>query len=283
MLDTALFSLTHGQPHVRGTPLRDWLDRGFEAVAAHLWQLDGSWPQGASFPEGEVHLVLARALLDAAARDEARHAPPTFALAARVVRALAGPGDTAAHALALRWQRPEATDRALVSCAEHELNASTFACRVAASTGADLYLSVLAGLAAHSGPLHGRQSIAVLALMDRLDPTGSPAPQLARELSLGQALPGIGHRLYPDGDPRFSWLFDADAAPRVAHLALGAHTLGLHPNVDLGLAALVEAWDLPAHAGVHVFAAGRSAGWVAHALEQRRTGQLIRPRAAYRP
>ena len=96
--------------------------------------------------------------------------------------------------------------RALVLLADHELNASTFAARVAASTGASLAASALAGLAALSGPLHGAMGARVLAFVDEAGRSGAQEAVAAR-LAQGLPIPGIGHPLYPSGDPRARALF----------------------------------------------------------------------------
>jgi len=203
-----------------------------------------------------------------------------------VAKALAGPGEQALHErLAQRWARPEAADvirRALVLLAEHELNASTFAARVTASTGAPLSAAVLAGLAALSGPLHGNASQSMAGLLEQAGRLGVEAA-LAAHLRQGLALPCFGHRLYPDGDIRARTLMAAFEVPAVfAQLAEAGEGLsGERPNVDFALMAMSAAFDLPRDAPLQIFALGRSVGWIAHALEQVETGTLIRPRARY--
>lgn len=189
--------------------------------------------------------------------------------------------------LARAWRLDEeGTDlirRALVLCADHELNASTFAVRVVASTGAALPHCVLAGLAALSGPLHGGMTGRVRAMLAESRIMADPAGVVAERLARGDDLPGFGHRLYPDGDPRASALLDPiGPAPRWRGLfgAILAQT-GKRPNVDTALVALEQHLDLPEGSALALFAIGRSAGWIAHALEQRSEGQLIRPRATY--
>lgn len=200
--------------------------------------------------------------------------------------ALAGPGDAPVHErLAACWERPEAAEplrRALVLLAEHELNASTFAARVAASTGAPLAASVLAGLAALSGPLHGNasQSLGPLYVHARL--TGAENAVIAT-LGYGQGLPCFGHKLYQDGDSRAAALLGAMNVPPLFTelIEAGERLSGEKPNIDFALMALTEAYQLPEDAPLRLFALGRSVGWIAHALEQIETGALIRPRARY--
>jgi citrate synthase len=203
--------------------------------------------------------------------------------------ALGGIGARAAspaHArLAAAWRRPGAKDilrRTLVLLADHELNASTFAVRVAASTGASLPACLLAGLATLSGPLHGGAARALQALLDAARRRG--AHEAVREwLARGELLPAFGHPLYPQGDPRaIALLRHIKLSGIFAQVRAVAEDLtGERPNVDFALAALAEAHALPREAPFVVFALSRSVGWIAHALEQTATGQLIRPRARY--
>lgn len=171
---------------------------------------------------------------------------------------------------------------ALVAMADHDLNASAFAVRVAASTGASLAASVLAGLCALSGPRHGGAAAALVRLLDEARTDGIDKT-LERELDQGGALPGFGHPLYPGGDPRASILLDGlDLDPFISSFsdAVMAKT-GLAPNCDFGLAAMTKTLALPTDAPFRIFLVGRSVGWCAHAIEQTRSGQIIRPRGRY--
>jgi citrate synthase len=176
-----------------------------------------------------------------------------------------------------------AIEAALILCADHELNASAFAARVIAATGATPYMSVIGALGALSGRRHGGMSESVTRLFDSRE---DPSAALMRELQAGGSLPGFGHPLYPDGDPRARELLalcrrNAEQRRALALTAAAERALGLHPNVDFGLVALCRAFGLPRHAPFVLFALGRSAGWVGHVLEQYATGTLIRPRAHY--
>jgi citrate synthase len=172
--------------------------------------------------------------------------------------------------------------RALVLLADHELNASTFAVRVAASTGAPMAAGLLAGLATLSGPRHGTAGIEALLMQDEARRRG-PRAVVARYLGSGQRLPGFDHPLYPSGDPRASAL--RDALPEDALLddlcAEALSAADARPNIDFALAALTRAAGLPDTTPFHLFALGRSIGWVAQAIEQLQNGTLIRPRARY--
>ncbi|MDF1811514.1 MAG: citrate/2-methylcitrate synthase [Verrucomicrobiales bacterium] len=183
-----------------------------------------------------------------------------------------------------------ALDTAMILCAEHELNASTFAARIAASTGADLYSCLSSALGAYSGPKHGQAVGRVLALLKEINTQGDAATVVRERLARGELLPGFGHKLYPSGDPRYQPLRDAAVhlAPKsvdVAHLCNVVDTMeqaGLFkPTLDMGLAMLVTAMKLPPAKASSVFMIGRMAGWIAHILEQRTSPGLLRPRAEY--
>ncbi len=196
--------------------------------------------------------------------------------------------DLPLHRLAARaWNLDEdGTDlvrRALVLCADHELNASAFAVRVVASTDAALPRCLLAGLSALSGPLHGGMTDRVRAMLAEPHMLTDPRAAIHSRLARGDDLPGFGHRLYPDGDPRAAAILDG-IGPNPPWRGLCATILtltGLRPNLDAALVALAQHLALPDTAPLAIFALGRTAGWIAHALEQRGDGQLIRPRARY--
>ncbi len=197
-----------------------------------------------------------------------------------------GPGEGPIHQrLARAWGCADGADlirRALVLLADHELNASTFAVRVTASTGASLAACVMAGLSALSGPLHGGMARRVLGLMREAQASGIAAT-VSDRLAAGASIPGFGHPLYPDGDPRGRALlagFDIPAAYAEARTVVVSMT-GAEPNVDFALTALAAHFGLGDDAPFQIFAAARATGWLAHALEQNEAGRLIRPRARY--
>jgi citrate synthase len=173
--------------------------------------------------------------------------------------------------------------RTLVLTADHELNASTYATRVVASTRAPLGACLLAGLTALVGPLHGGMTNEVRHLLaDPLvaaDPSGAIAVRLAR----GERIPAFGHPLYPDGDPRAAALLSRiQLSPRARRLVDAMQSMtGIAPNIDFALLMVEKRLRLPTGAAFAMFAVGRTVGWIAHALEQWRDGTLIRPRAVY--
>jgi len=110
-----------------------------------------------------------------------------------------------------------------------------------------------------------------------------PAAAIAARLAQDRSLPGFGHTLYPDGDPRARALlarFEPPADLAALRRAVEGAT-GQAPNVDFALVALAEVLGLPKDAPFALFAVARCAGWIAHAIEQAQTGGLIRPRARY--
>ena len=168
-------------------------------------------------------------------------------------------------------------DTALGLLVDHDLAASTLAVRVAASARAHPYAAVSAGLGVLEGPLHGAASgLAHRMLLDVLE-RGTAAPVVADELRAGRRIPGLGHRLYPGEDPRARALFALleevpAAAPALAAardiVATTARHTPLHANVDLALAVLTVSSGMAATAGETVFAVARTAGWIAHTLEE---------------
>lgn len=208
----------------------------------------------------------------------------------------AAPSSRPVHALLAEAWRPgdrafaDLVRAALVVSADHELNVSAFAARVVASTGAHLHATVCSGLAALSGPRHGGATARAYALLAEARDADSPREAIAARWQRGDDLPGFGHALYPDGDPRAAELLarlrtlrgDAPAMQALeATITATEEVSGQRPNIDLMLAAICVVHDLPATPALVMFAAGRLAGWLAHALEQQDQGGLIRPRARY--
>jgi citrate synthase len=200
----------------------------------------------------------------------------------------ARPNDTPVHRrVAQAWRldkrAAEIVRAALVLCADHELNCSAFAVRVVASTGASLAACLAAGLSALSGPRHGGTTSLVEIMFAEAERVGDATRLVQERLRRGDILPGFGHPLYPDEDPRAAALLrmlPADAtrdALRDAMDRIG----GKAPNVDFALVAARRALRLAPGSAYVLFAIGRTVGWIAHALEQQAEDKLIRPRARY--
>lgn len=182
-------------------------------------------------------------------------------------------------------------DTALSLLADHDLAASTLAARVAASAHAHPYAVVSAGLGVLEGPLHGAASGLAHRMLTEVVDRGSAAPVVADHLRTGRRVPGLGHRLYTGEDPRAEVLFgllaevpEAAAALEAARdvVSTTARHAPLHANVDLALAVLSASCGMPADAGETVFAVARTAGWIAHALEEYAERPLrMRPSGQY--
>jgi citrate synthase len=195
---------------------------------------------------------------------------------------LGGPitGDVATRLTAAYRRRASpalvaAVSRALVLLADHELATSTLAVRVACSVRAGPYAAIAAGLCVVGGPLHGAASAEAADLLE--DASGDDArTAVDRVLSTGRRLPGFGHSVYRNGDPRLAPLLEAvralpdpDRRMQVVEdvLVEAGRRVGQLPNVDLGLGALTFVARLPRDASL--FAVARIAGWAAHYDEER--------------
>jgi len=178
----------------------------------------------------------------------------------------------------------------LVLLADHELNPSTFAARIAASTGANPYLATLAGLATLQGPKHGGGIDRVLAFLDESASSRTPGEAVERRLKRAERMPGFGHPLYPSGDPRAIAVLekleavagDEPMMARIRDILDAAQSLaGLRPNIDFAVGAAIRVFAWPDDAGLALFAVARASGWIAHAIEQTADQRAIRPRARY--
>ncbi len=179
---------------------------------------------------------------------------------------------------------------ALVLSADHELNSSAYAVRVAASTGAPLHAALVAGMGAFLGPRHGAASERVDHWFSQLDNLDGIGRHIEDRLMRAEPLPGFGHLLYEGMDPRAACLLRAieqvygdDQIVAIARevIRCAEDLFGLSPNIDFALAVLKRLLGLPAGAGMALFCAGRMTGWIGHALEQYENGTQIRPRAIY--
>ncbi|MCO6184769.1 citrate synthase/methylcitrate synthase [Rhizobium sp. L1K21] len=185
----------------------------------------------------------------------------------------------------------------LVTVSDHGMNASTFAGRVVASTGASPFMAITAAYCALSGPLHGGAPEPVLNMLDAIGSADNIAPWIDAALSRGERLMGFGHRIYRVRDPRADVLKtaferlegavrDMNLAAQVeayARKALEAHKPDrkLDTNVEFYTAILLDALKIPRQAFTPIFAAARVVGWTAHALEQQYKGRLLRPASLY--
>ncbi|MDQ3377122.1 MAG: citrate synthase [Actinomycetota bacterium] len=321
VLESGITLVDGGRLFYRGRDVEGLVsEAGIEEVAALIWTGDAGlaveiFPGGAEglsprvrgtlrTLEGLPPVELFQALLPVASAED----PVGYDLrpagvvgtGARVLRLMAGvvggggEGRTA-EALRRGWcpGEPGAAallDAALVFCADHELPVSTFAARCVASSGATPYAVVQAGLAALGGTRHGGQTELAEVFLDEVAGSGDARKVIAGRLRRGDGLPGFGHPLYPDGDPRGAGLLRIVAGSLPGSPAVGLsgavveeveELTGELPTVDLALATVARALGLPAGGAVALFAVGRTVGWIGHAIEQYASNQLIRPRARY--
>jgi citrate synthase len=325
-----------GRLIIAGHDLEELAGRvAFEDVTAMLW--DGLVPDAAADPKALLSAARQRAyahlaplsprltgltpvegmrLLLASLPDEERDhaalavgaAGVAAAMAVRGARGLApvAPDSLLGHAAdILRMMRdaPVSGDEArgldtyLVTVIDHGLNASTFTARVVASTQAGILSSVVAGLCALKGPLHGGAPGPVLDMLDAIGSIDHAEAWLDDAIVRGERLMGFGHRIYKVRDPRADVLMAAvgrlkgksnriafaEAVEATALKVLERRKPGrrLDTNVEFYTAILLDALGVPREGFTPLFAAGRSAGWVAHAIEQTRTGRIIRPQSRY--
>ncbi|HEX2227352.1 MAG TPA: citrate synthase family protein [Candidatus Binatia bacterium] len=206
-----------------------------------------------------------------------------------------GEGESIAQGLQSAWtpRKPKAADlinTALILCADHELNVSSFTARCIASAGSTPYAVVVGGLTALQGVKHGRATERVEALLCEARTPHGVAKVMAAHLKRGDRIPGFGHPLYPDGDPRGRMLLQAvernfhkSAALAFADAACDAamRLIGDRPSIDFALVIAARALGLRADGAVSLFAIGRTVGWLGHAIEQYQRNRIIRPRARY--
>jgi citrate synthase len=305
---TAITLIAYGRLHYRGRDATELAARTpFEEVAELLWdQPAGPWIAPAESlrraHEASGHLPPQARLFDrlpvivavAAAMDPLRFAlsPETVgasapALLSTMVDALPERAKPLDRSIAARlWSRlttqtptPQgihALNAALVLHADHDLAASTIAVRVAASIRAHPYAAVSAGLGAVDGPMHG----AVGAIVYRMLETAmreDAASAVAGQLRAGSRLPGFGHELYPDGDPRgralLGLVHELPITPALRRAmdevaAIAARPGNAHPNCDFALAAFAHATGMGADAPEVMFTVARTAGWLAHVIEE---------------
>jgi citrate synthase len=320
VLDSALTEITERGPALRGHLVSDLVEQGvgLEQAAELLWT--GAMPEAPPrwsvkslgfdprrlakmLPEGAAPFLALPLAMTAFARTGVEGPVLIPRLAAslamvtdpkRAAESLAQPTVAARllHALGHTPTRTavRAIDAALVASVDHELNPSSFVARVAAAAGADLPACLTAGLATLSGARHGGLVDRVESTLDRIGSKERARAYVNERLRRGEAIPGFGHRLYPQGDPRAPLLLDVARGlgrrtPRLETLLALLRAMQESgqepPTLDFGLAAVTLALNLPRGAPIVVFAIGRTAGWIAHAVEQRESGQELRPRARY--
>jgi citrate synthase len=189
-----------------------------------------------------------------------------------------------------------AFDVALVLHADHELNASTFAARVAAATLTDLYSAIVGAIGALKGPLHGGANADVMRLLIDIGPDSPPEridEAIRGRLAKKVKIPGFGHRVYHTEDPRATHLRKMskelgeragntrwfEMSQRIENLVKGEKKL--NPNVDFYSASTYYTLGIPIDLFTPIFAVSRISGWTAHCLEQYANNRLIRPRTDY--
>lgn len=318
VLETRIARIADGRLHYRGhDALALAAHATLEAVAAILWDDGGHdrFGQAASVPargaidavrlltQGMPPLARAAAAMPVLAQAPAPHpggAPGLLDAGPYGMRMLAAvlldaePDSAPLHEQVGRAWGADAVQcdlirAALVLLADHELNASAFTVRCVASTGAGLGAVLSAGLAALSGPRHGGGSASATRLFETAAAAPSPGAAVDAWFAADGAGPGgLGHPLYPDGDPRAAHVLarlartaPAQAAALIALCTAAGARRGMRPNMDFALAALQYAFGWPPSAAHTLFALARSAGWIAHAAEQAADPALIRPRARY--
>ncbi len=187
----------------------------------------------------------------------------------------------------------KAMDVALILHADHELNASTFAARVTASTLSDLYSAVTSAIGTLKGPLHGGANERVMQLLDEIGSVGRVEEIVHGKLVRHERVMGFGHRVYKVEDPRATIL--RDWSRRIGEAAGNLHYYellrkveevvhrekGLYPNVDLYSGSVYSLFGIPPDLFTPIFASSRVAGWTAHVLEEYQDLRLIRPTAKY--
>jgi citrate synthase len=186
-----------------------------------------------------------------------------------------------------------AMDVALILHADHELNASTFAARVTASTLSDLYSAVTSAVGTLKGPLHGGANERVMELLEEIGTPERAEEVVKAKLARHERIMGFGHRVYKVEDPRATILREWSRRVGEAKGNLRYYELlrqveevvqrekGLYPNVDLYSGSVYSLMGIPPDLFTPVFASSRVAGWTAHVLEEYEDLRLIRPMAKY--
>jgi 2-methylcitrate synthase len=181
----------------------------------------------------------------------------------------------------------------LILYAEHEFNASTFVCRTVASTLADFYSCITAGIGALRGPLHGGANEAAMELIEQFDSPEAAEQGLLQMLDKKKLIMGFGHRVYSVCDPRNESIkkLSKELADSVGDSVLYPvserveevmwRERKLFPNLDFYSASAYHFLDIPTAMFTPIFVISRTAGWAAHIIEQRSNNKLIRPTSNY--
>lgn len=317
VLESSIALISDGKLYYRGHAVEELArSRSLLEVAALLWtgSFDGEALSatalhavaGGRSAEGLSFVTRAESMLPlVAARDPLAFDLRPLAVAQtgwRIVNLLASIAAESAdlqptieETLAVSWklrgrQAPSLLRAAMIACADHELNVSAFTARCIASSGANPYAVVTGALCALEGIRHGGATARVEALLDELRRARNLRTALRERLRRGEAIEGFGHTLYRTGDPRARLLLSMldEQASRSKELAFlhgvidaAADVLGDAPTIDFALVALGEVMKLERGTALTLFAIGRSLGWIAHAIEQYATNEMIRPRAKY--
>lgn len=299
VLESAISTVRDGELIYRGKTASMLTEKyTLEDIARLLWRTEEAAPDIArarspgATPKARAFAYLShRAAIDAPSLGRAPAALQRDAWSTLYGFADALTGQTGEGRLHLRlakaWnakgRQADLIRRALVLMSDHELNPSTFAVRIAASTGAPLAACALAGLSTLAGPLHGEAPVRALAQLDTLLAARDMPAELRAMITRGDQIAGWSHPLYPDGDIRARNLLAAlkPSAPIAKVLRAIETETGEKPNCDASLAALTRELDLPSEATFSIFALARMTGWLAHAMEQREANRIIRPRARY--
>jgi len=304
VMPSAITLIDQGRLYYRGQNAATLArEASLEETAALLWQLpqsalrrDSPWPDEGLARQDSPEWLLNRFVHvserleeDVGPGSDARQAERSGAALRAMAFGVCGRQDAGLpihHLCARAWQLDEwQADRlrmALVLCADHELNPSSFAARCTAATGASTRAALIAALATLSGPRHGGATARVAALFNEISASDA-AEVLRARLARGDAIEGFGHPLYPQGDPRAAQILAGLPHDPIAEAIVKAMSslTGLSPSLDFALVALSRALALPRGAAFGLFALGRCVGWIAHILEQRASGGPIRPRAHY--
>lgn len=317
LMESAISTIDNSGPIYRGVRAVSLAaEASLEQVATLLWDVNGIDPfEADNLPVfSEAMRKVARACADVAPLSRAiavlalageadaqafnRSAEGRARIGARILRLVtvtilgtAASAEPVHQQIARHWagghrQAGGLIRRALVLLADHEFNASTYTARCAVSTGLNLYDGTIAGLVALKGPRHGGAGLLAAQFVASLG-DGDLEQRIRTRIMLGEEMPGFGHKVYRSSDARADDLLaalvraGADRRLAVEVPSLIADATGLFPNIDYALAVLGRELSLPPGAELALFAIARTAGWVAHCIEQLASERLIRPAARY--